>query len=1487
MKLKIFFFFIINILKSIEEECSNWDNKYKCRSNGNFRISNSWDERGFQTPPRNDIYNRYKSTYQDMHYFVGYAQLKYSSNKKNCTISFISRVNPILGEEGKDYYILYTFGEIEQESNIINLNSDNDKYPNGMPISARIIDKRTTAELVKLELEEEYFLWDNPKINSLPAYENGQKGGIVELFGWPYEDIILECEFLSHAGYMGIKIYSPNEHLFNYGNIEDEMLNPWWYINQPVSYKLHSRMGDRKQLKKLINTCRSYNLRIYADIIINHMTGYGYDMYDDHRSGDDYGNCFHWNEKGSSGGSPFWTTGFRYENNPYTGLEPGMEYPSVPYFPSDFHCKYDISNWDDPEELNGGSISGLADLNTDKENVQQRIVDYFVELLSIGFSGFSIPNSKHIYPSTFAILFNKLKESLGGIFPEDFIAILQINYGWEKNILMCEDAKRSSFGNNFLNELINIELTEEDIEKIKIWNSGYPQETPECDGVWEINPERYAVSIEQPDDINLNSYYNIYIRDKDIDAHRQRTMDMFRNTFQNIKIKSVFSMFSLINDSKGFPDGKSDCKKCQTEVCRTYCTKSFPYKKAYDPLSIGYDTGNSEEWKEGEYTRVHRDLEIINSMREWLNLESMTEEELYAGERLKANCSEECLICNEESKMEKMCLICNKSNGFYPLIYPGYEQKYFKCLNSSITFERLYFNEAEEAFMPCYESCRECDRGGNPENHNCLKCDVDLVERPGTTTNLKNCVVDCSYNYSLTPFGQYKCIEIVKCGNTSYYIKEKNLCVDECKNDDTYKYSYHRICLKICPNNTFNINYTCLDKIEIIETEIITNYLENDLATSDLNNFSFIDIDENDECAITEEEIQYISFKEDGKSGINNYIKDYKKQFYYTDKHILQLKNMKYNVIIYRNSSCIDELYLEIPKIDFGQCYDKVREEENITDSLIVVYVEKSDVYNPNSSYSLYDPISAEKINGESICEDDLIVIEKNITHLINKLQKKRENIEIIKGLMDQGIDIFNKSSDFYQDICFHFESPIKKDMTLRDRILSIDPNITLCDPSCEFKGVNLTTKTCICLCRFNDIINNDYVKENFIIEDNINEIITIVSNSNIEVLACFKNAFKYIKNSIGGFIMLVSIVICIIFTIIFYIRDLNIMIMYIVNLTDKYLNFISKKSSLNEMNNSENRIKIKNIVIDMKNNEENLEKKGIIKNNPILILDKKEKVNIIKDNQEKKNILNKMEIYSKDAMINSINMMNELNIKSDANEKNKEFFAEFLAPSIEDLDFEDAMRKDHRSFFGYLCDSIINRQIIVNTFYSSEPLRPISLKIILFDVDLVLYFIINGLFYSEAYISTIFHNENEKFFSFIPRSINRFVYTTIVSIVISFLIDFFFVEEKKIKGIFIREKDNLVDLKLEITLLIKIIKKRCLAFIITIFVLSIFFWYYLICFNYVYPYTQYDWIKSSIVIILFMQVLSLIASLAETLFRFLSFFFRSEKLFKLSKLFD
>ena len=193
-------------------ECNNFDNDYNCQ--GDDRSFNEeMDNDAFQTPPRNDIYGRYRSTYQDMRYLVGYIQQKYNADKTICTLTFITKVNSILGEEGTDYIIKYIFGETEQDSNSIQFNSGQHSYPNGIGVSARIINLKTNNEIVKLELEDEYLIWDNIDINLPEEYENGQKGSIVELFGWPYEDITEECEFIGNAGYLGVKIFTPNEHL--------------------------------------------------------------------------------------------------------------------------------------------------------------------------------------------------------------------------------------------------------------------------------------------------------------------------------------------------------------------------------------------------------------------------------------------------------------------------------------------------------------------------------------------------------------------------------------------------------------------------------------------------------------------------------------------------------------------------------------------------------------------------------------------------------------------------------------------------------------------------------------------------------------------------------------------------------------------------------------------------------------------------------------------------------------------------------------------------------------------------------------------------------------------------------------------------------------------------------------------------------------------------------------------------------------------------
>ena len=628
---------LLLIFGAFAENCTNLNGEYSC--DGDQReYPSDWDLRSFQTPPRNDTLGNYRETYQDMNLIVGYSQLLYSSDKKVCTVTFITKVNPKVGTEGKDYQIIYYFDGKAQEENTITVTSAN-SYPDGMPISAQLYDMAGNL-LGQLELEDEYFMWDNPTVNQGSQYENGQKGAIVEMFGWPYDDIAEECEFLATAGYMAVKVFPASEHILTFDTVEDGELNPWWFIYQPVSYRLSSRGGTKKQFKNMINTCRRLGVRVYADAVINHMSGNGNDMYPDHRN--NAGSCVHWGPKAGSAGSPWYTPGWQFENNPFTGKRPGLEFPAVPYTPSDFHCERSLNSWTDPDILNRGWLTGLTDLNTEKEYVQQRIADFITSILSMGVSGIRVDAAKHIQPLDLAQIFKKLKDNLGGgELPDDFTAYLEVLFGGEKDLLMCGGGDYS-FGKPFVNKMKAAGLSDGDILKIKIWGSDYPKEFPIC-GYWEIDPIRHAIGLDCHDDQfpgsssrDMQDKGSVYVKERNADRHRYFLVQMFTRTDANWKIKLVLSSYSFINNAYGFPDGKSDCSKCTGTQCKNYCSRSVPYQKAYDPNSRGYDAGSSGNWKENTYTRTHRDSQVVNAMRQWMGLSTLSTEQLYAKEVLKA-----------------------------------------------------------------------------------------------------------------------------------------------------------------------------------------------------------------------------------------------------------------------------------------------------------------------------------------------------------------------------------------------------------------------------------------------------------------------------------------------------------------------------------------------------------------------------------------------------------------------------------------------------------------------------------------------------------------------------------------------------------------------------------------------------------------------------------------------------------------------------------
>ena len=1137
MKLNKIIIFSFLILYIYADECPTFDDNYNCKPEYQYSYPESWDNNCFQTPPRNDIYGKYKSSFQDMHYLLGYAQLKYSNNRKTCNITFITKVNPKLGIENEDYKIIYKFGEIKQENNFFIVTSDQ-KYPEGLSISAEIFDMNN-RHLVELILENEYFIWDHPKINLPNNYENGQKGVIVELFGWPYDDIAEECEFLSHAGYMGVKILPPNESLLTYRSASNGELNPFGFIFESVSYKLQSRMGNKYQLNNMINKCRQNGVRIYAEIVINHMCSNGNDMYEKHLNND----CSVWGPKDGSAGSPFWTTKGLNKNNIYTGLPPVFEFPAVPYFTSDFHC---ISQG----HLNYGWQYDLIDLNSEKEYVQQRIADFFTELISIGFSGFELNSGVSIFPKNYASIFKKFKINLGNEdLPDDFFAYIEIDMweNWHRTVYICQSDNEYNFASNFIQLMKNEGLNENDINKIKLWHVGYFERNfPVCDNEeWAISQERFVLGwvnnyVQQPE------ASDIYMRERNLKEHKKKYIQLLKDNTINWKIKLVYSSYSIMeNGAFGFPDGKSDCKKCITEQCKDECTKSVPYQKAYKPLSIGYDSGDETNWKEGTYTRIHRNFDIVNAMRQWMGLTLFeNEEELFKHERLKGNCAKGCLICDEESKNLDLCLLCNIDEGYYPIYYNKINEKYHQCLHISSKIEKIFFDKENEYFRPCYETCKTCEKEGNETFHNCLTCEKNYIFRKNEEELPKNnCVLNCSYSYYFTDKGEYKCSKKPQClTEANLLIKEKNKCINDCKKDNIYKYQYNGNCIESCPENTHNNNFICEE-----------------------NNI--------DKCILYESEIELENFYDDG--GISSLAKAYSKEYYYTNNHISKYKNNEYDIIFYKNISCIEDLSLDIPTVDFNICYKNVKNFYIIDTNLIIVtlikYIKNSHV----TTHSFYSPITSEKLNASKICENNTITVEENILAL---LKENNINYEFLSYFINQNINIFDTNDAFYTDICYDYKSPINKDITLKDRLLMVFPNITLCESDCENTGINLIEMKTICECKFKDIINNEIFKDNVLINSAVDELVQLISQSNLNVLKCYKYIFKYFKRSYGGFIVIIFIFIQIILTIIYYFYELYEIKKYIFELTDKYLKYVSIFNSIFEKDEKGNAPPKKNI---------------------------------------------------------------------------------------------------------------------------------------------------------------------------------------------------------------------------------------------------------------------------------------------------------------------
>jgi len=203
---------------------------------------------------------------------------------------------------------------------------------------------------------------------------------IVHLFEWRWSSIAEECErFLSNAGYCGVQVSPPNEHV-----VLPQDDYPWWQRYQPVSYHLDSRSGTRAEFQDMVERCNSVGVRIYVDAVINHMAGMD-------------------REGTGSGGSPFNT------------MNENHDFPAVPYSDADFTprelCPSGcgcVDNYGDPNIVRNCYLVGLSDLYGATDHVQEMIAGYFNDLIDMGVAGFRVDAAKHMWPEDIAGIQSKL-----------------------------------------------------------------------------------------------------------------------------------------------------------------------------------------------------------------------------------------------------------------------------------------------------------------------------------------------------------------------------------------------------------------------------------------------------------------------------------------------------------------------------------------------------------------------------------------------------------------------------------------------------------------------------------------------------------------------------------------------------------------------------------------------------------------------------------------------------------------------------------------------------------------------------------------------------------------------------------------------------------------------------------------------------------------------------------------------------------------------
>ncbi|MDG3085408.1 alpha-amylase family glycosyl hydrolase [Vibrio hannami] len=201
---------------------------------------------------------------------------------------------------------------------------------------------------------------------------------ILHAFDWPYADITAKAEEISGLGYRSVLVSPPMKSFKHKEGTE------WWQRYQPQDYRvIDNQLGNTQDFAEMISALQRVGVRVYADIVFNHMANESYKRADLQYPAD---------------------KDIEQYLNDWEGYQSQVLFGdlSKPLFDEEhFVTAFGISDWKDRWEVQNGRITGgpddpgLPTLKVCKHVVEQQ-QQYLRSLKQLGVKGFRIDAAKHM-----------------------------------------------------------------------------------------------------------------------------------------------------------------------------------------------------------------------------------------------------------------------------------------------------------------------------------------------------------------------------------------------------------------------------------------------------------------------------------------------------------------------------------------------------------------------------------------------------------------------------------------------------------------------------------------------------------------------------------------------------------------------------------------------------------------------------------------------------------------------------------------------------------------------------------------------------------------------------------------------------------------------------------------------------------------------------------------------------------------------------------